>query len=209
VPPRRPLGQFGTGPFAKLRACPLWLLLLLAAWLAAGLPAAAGTFVLSTRTTEIPERGEVTSTVLRVPQLEFTFLSPAGWRCEVDAGKGTLTWTSPDYASVLRLQVRFQGGGRPDQLRSEELRQVVLQELPAARITEEFACPSGAGAGLAFDAERVVHEEFPVSSRMAFVPFPGGRAEILASAPRDQFSQAQVELTGFLNSFRFEAGKGD
>jgi hypothetical protein len=182
---------------------------LLAGWLGvcAGTPGHCQPFELSTSTAEIPERGQVTTTVLRTSQARFSFLPPAGWRAEVDAAKQRITWTSPDYTAVLRLQIRFQGSGQTSQLRPEELRQVVLQELPAARITEEFTCPSGSAAGLAFDAERVVQAEFPVSSRMAFLPVPGGRAELLLSSPREQFHQRQVDLTGFLNSFQVDTDK--
>jgi prepilin-type N-terminal cleavage/methylation domain-containing protein len=115
------------------------------------------------------------------------------------------TWTSPDYTSVLRLQIRFQGSGQSNQLRPEELRQVVLQELPAARITEEFSCPSGSAPGLAFDAERRMASEVSVLSRMAFLPVPGGRAEVLLSTPRERFAQRQAEFTGFLNSFQVQS----
>jgi hypothetical protein len=164
-----------------------------------------GPFLLSTRTTEIPERGEVTTTVLRTSESDYSFLSPLGWRSEVDAARQMITWTSPDYTSVLRLQIRFQGSGRSNQLRPEELRQVVLQELPAARITEEFSCPSGSAPGLAFDAERRMASEVSVLSRMAFLPVPGGRAEVLLSTPRERFAQRQAEFTGFLNSFQVQS----
>ena len=164
-----------------------------------------GPFLLSTRTTEIPERGQVTTTVLRTSESDYSFLSPLGWRSEVDAARQMITWTSPDYTSVLRLQIRFQGSGQSNQLRPEELRQVVLQELPAARITEEFSCPSGSAPGLAFDAERRMASEVSVLSRMAFLPVPGGRAEVLLSTPRERFAQRQAEFTGFLNSFQVQS----
>ena len=180
-------------------------------WLGEGAGAASegqpGPFLLSTRTTEIPERGAVTTTVLRTSESEFSFLSPVGWRSEVDAGRQMITWTSPDYTSVLRLQIRFQGSGQANRLRPEDLRQVVLQELPAARITEEFSCPSGSAPGLAFDAERRGAADGAVLSRMAFLPVPGGRAEVLLSTPREHFAQRQTELTGFLNSFQVQKDK--
>jgi len=159
-------------------------------------------FTLSTKTSDIPERGEVTLTVLRTGQHTLTFLAPAGWRSQVNAAAGTITWTSTDDTSQLRLKINLSGSGQPTSLRPEDLRQVVLQELPAAKITEEFTCHTGSGSGPAFDLERVVDGKFFISSRVAYVPFAGGRAEIHFSSPTDQFSQRLVELTGFLNSIQ-------
>jgi len=189
----------------------LSLLTLLILWAAGPLPAAEarpepveGSFTLRTKTTEIPERGEVTLTVLRTAEHEFVFLAPSGWRSQVDTSEGTITWTSADDTSRLRIKINLSGSGRPTSLRPEELRQVVLQELPAAKIVEEFTCHTASSSGPAFDLERVVDGKFRRSSRLAYFPFSGGRIEIHLSCPTEQFSQQQVELTGFLNSFQVE-----
>jgi hypothetical protein len=164
---------------------------------------AAEPFLLSTKISEIPERGEVTLTVLHTAKHEFVFLPPAGWRTpQVDAAAGAITWTSADDTSRLQFKINISGSGRPTPLRPEELRQVVLQELPAAKITEEFTCHTGSGSGQAFDLERVVDGKFPMSSRMAYFPFSAGRIEVHLSSPTDQFTQRQHELTGFLNSLQ-------
>jgi hypothetical protein len=84
---------------------------------------------------------------------------------------------------------------------------VVLQELPAAHITDEFSCPTGGPTGQAIDLEYVVEDRFPFSARAAFIPCPGGRAEVRLTVPRDRFPQAQIEWAGFLNSFRVEPVK--
>src|SRR5262249_62366887 len=116
---------------------------------------AAEPFLLSTKISEIPERGQVTLTVLRTSEHEFVFLPPAGWRTpQVDAAAGAITWTSADDTSRLQFKINISGSGRPTPLRPEELRQVVLQELPAAKIIEEFTCHTRSGSGPAFDLER-------------------------------------------------------
>ena len=162
-------------------------------------------FILGTKTTEIPERGEVTMTTLKTAEHQFIFLAPAGWRPQVDAAAGTITWTSADDTSRLQLRINLSGSGRPTPLRPEELRQVVLQELPAAKITEEFTCHSGSSSGQGFDLERVVDGKFAMSSRMAYFPFAAGRIEVHLSTPTDQFPQRQHEWTGFLNSLQVRA----
>jgi hypothetical protein len=195
--------MFKTPFAANLSGSLAWLLMAMAVS-TTKLPAAEP-FTLSTKTTDIPERGPVTLTVLRTADHEFIFLPPSGWRSpQVDAKAGTLTWTSQDDTSRLQLKINLSGSGRPTPLRPEELRQVVLQELPAAKITEEFTCHTGSGSGPAFDLERVVDGKFPMSSRVAYFPFSAGRTEVHLSSPTDQFTQRQHELTGFLNSFQVQ-----
>lgn len=171
------------------------------------LPGQTTPFTLATRTVQIPESGDITCTVLRGPECEFMFRPPLDWRPQPDLDHGTITWTSPDYTSTLRIRIKLSGGGQPIQPRPEELRQVVLQELPAAHITDEFNCPTGGPTGQAVDLEYVVEDRFPFSARAAFIPCPGGRAEIRLTVPRDQFPQAQIEWAGFLNSFHVEPVK--
>jgi hypothetical protein len=80
---------------------------------------------------------------------------------------------------------------------------VVLQELPAAKLSKVHLSHRQQ-SGPAFDLERVVDGKFRRSSRLAYFPFSGGHIEIHLSCPTEQFSQRQVELTGFLNSFQVE-----
>lgn len=164
-------------------------------------------FSMSTRTVEIPESGHVTYTVLRTANNEISFLPPQAWKAAIDAKAGTITWTSPDYRSMIRLRIQDDGTSQVPKLQPEELRQAVLQELTGAKITEEFPCYTAGGSGLAFDAEHVVKGDFPVASRLAFVPIPGGTAQFNLTSPRDQFSKKQMVLSRFLTSFRVENNK--
>jgi hypothetical protein len=49
-----------------------------------------------------------------------------------------LTIITVSGTSRLHITINLSGSGRPTSLRPEEHRQVVLQELPAAKILEEF-----------------------------------------------------------------------
>jgi hypothetical protein len=190
--------------------------MMLRPWLSLGLllagsvhviPLIAEPFSVSSRTTEVPESGQVTYTIIRTEKNETSFLPPPGWKSEVDAKAGTITWTSPDYQSMIRLKITGSGGDQSPKPRPEELREVVAQEFASAKINEEFPCFTSGASGLALDCEHVVKNQFVMSSRVALVPIPGGLAQFTLTSPKDQFTKRQGDLSRFLNSFRIENGK--
>jgi len=161
-------------------------------------------FTLGSRTAEIPESGKVTYTILRTEKNETSFLPPSGWKAEVDAKGGTITWTAPDYQSIIRLKISNRGEEQTSKLRPEELRQAVTQEFPEAKITEEFPCFTSGASGLGVDCEHLAKNQFAMSSRVALVPIPSGLAQFNLTSPKDQFAKRQIDFSHFLNSFRSE-----
>jgi len=164
-------------------------------------------FTLGSRTAEIPENGKVTYTILRTEKYETSFLPPSGWKSEIDAKGGTITWTSADYQSSIRLKISDGGGGQTPKLRAEELREAVAQEIPGAKINEEFPCFTSGASGLALDCEHVAKGQFAMASRVALVPISCGLVQFNLTSPKDQFTKRQIDFTRFLNSFRIENGK--
>jgi len=164
-------------------------------------------FTLSSRTTEIPESGQVTYTILRTEKNETAFLPPPGWKSEFDAKGGTITWTSPDYQSMIRLKISNNGSDQSPKLRPEELRETVGQEISGAKINEEFPCFTSGASGLAVDCEHTEKGQFTMASRVALVPIPGGLARFTLTSPKDQFTKRQIDFSRFLNSFRIENNK--
>lgn len=167
-------------------------------------PTYAEPFSLSTRTIEIPESGEVTNTVLRTATHEFTFQAPAQWKSTIDTKAGVIHWTSGDYRSALRFRITTNGGGQRAQNRPEELKHVVLRELPAAKFSEQFPCYSGGASGVAFDLESFLDDKHATAIRVAFIPFSHGHVQLNLTTARDEFQERQVDLTRFLNSLRIE-----
>lgn len=157
---------------------------------------------IGTRNETIPENGTVTYTVVKTGQNDLSFLPPPGWKAEADAKANTLTWTSPDYLSMIRLKISEGEGDAIPKLNADELRQTISQELENSKITEEFPCYTSGSTGLAFDSERAVGDKFLVKSRIAFIPVPGGFARITLTAPREEFRTRQMDFSRFLNSFR-------
>jgi hypothetical protein len=164
-------------------------------------------FTLGSRTAEIPESGKVTYAILRTEKNETSFLPPSGWKSEIDAKGRTITWTSADYQSSIRLKISDGGSDRTPKLRAEELRETVAQEIPGAKIKEEFSCFTSGASGLALDCEHIAKGQFAMASRVALVPIPGGLAQFSLTSSIDQFTRRQIDFSHFLNSFRVESGK--
>lgn len=164
----------------------------------------AAQFSISTRTEEIPESGEVTRTVLRTVTSEFTFIPPPGWKSQIDAPSSTITWTSKDYGTMLRLKILSDGSDKLPPLRADDLRLEIHREMSGATVSQEFTCYTAGSSGLAFDLEQMVNEKFPTTSRFAFIPCAGGRVRIQLTTPTGEFAARQNDFTRFLNSFRIE-----
>lgn len=166
-------------------------------------------FSISSRIIEIPESGEVTDTVLRTDKHEFTFLPPAQWKSIVDDKAGVITWTSGDYRSVLRLSITVSTNrsGQPTQNRPEELKHVVLQELPAAKFTEQFPCYTANGNAVGFDLEGLLDDKHSAAIRIVFLPFPGGYVQIKLTTATENFAERQFDLTRLLNSLHIDPVK--
>ena len=182
-------------------------LALLLMWTAQLRDLSGGPFTLGSRTAEIPESGQVTYAVLRTEKNEMSFLPPSGWKSDVDAKGGTITWTSPDYQSIIRLKITSQGGDQPPKLRPEELRETVVREFAGAKVNGEFPCFTSGASGMAVDCEHVAKGQFEMASRVALVPIPGGLAQFNLTSPKDQFAKRQIDFSRFQNSFRVETGK--
>ena len=159
-------------------------------------------FKLGVRVEEIAEAGSVSYSVLNTKNNEYVFLPPSGWKREVDLKARTIGWTSPDYQSLIRLQVPESESEETPTIKSEALRQEFLRDFSDARILEESPSYSAGLAGLAFDADRTVDGKFQAKVRAAFLPVAGGMLKVTLSTPKEQFVSRQGDLSRFLNSLR-------
>lgn len=164
--------------------------------------ATAEPFALTTRVVDVPEIGQVTNSVIRLAGCEFTFVQPTGWKVALNGTTRTVSWTSADFTSVMHFKVSIlPGGGQTTQ--TEELKHVVLQELPAARIVEEFPCYTAGRNGTGVDLERV-QGTGTMSSRVALIRFGEGSVRIELTTSPEQFADRQMDFSRFLNSLRIE-----
>lgn len=161
-------------------------------------------FRLSTRNEPIPENGVVAYTVLRADENEFAFLPPPQWKLEVDQKKSSLSWTSPDFRSLIQIQIQVNAGtsNNAAKLNSEELKAALVARHKQTKILEQFPCYTSGLSGIAFDWERSGEGGFIIRHRSAFIPIAGGYAELTLATPSDQFEKRHMDLMRLLNSFR-------
>ena len=187
----------------KQRRLQMWIaFVILVSPIAAVAGDLSGYFKLGVRLEEIAEAGSVSYSVLNTRNNEYIFLPPSGWKSDVDVKARTISWTSPDYQSLIRLQVPESESEETPSIKSEALRQEFLRDFSDARILEESPSYSAGLAGLAFDADRTVDGKFQAKVRAAFLPVAGGMLKVTLSTPKEQFVSRQGDLSRFMNSLR-------
>lgn len=159
-------------------------------------------FKIGSRNEPIPENGIATYTVVTTGKNEFTLLPPPRWKSEADAKSTSLSWTSPDYRSMIQMRIMASDSDAAPKLKADELRQTIRARHAKVKILEEFPCYTSGLSGLAFDCERPADGGFKLQSRVAFIPISGGTAELTLTAPHEQFTTRQMDFMRLLNSLR-------
>jgi hypothetical protein len=161
---------------------------------------AAAELTLESRTVAIPENGSVSSLIVRTAQAEVSLIPPPNWRLAIDTNTTTLTWQTRDFRTMLRIRLApRQGGGAPSN--KEVWRERVKLDFPDAGILDEAECYTSTHSGTGFELEQR-KAQFPLVTRLAFVPHDGGVLELQLTCPLDDDAQTRQQLTGIMNSLR-------
>ena len=111
-------------------------------------------------------------------------------------------------APTLATSIRFKIVEiKPDSLPGEgraRWRKEILEKYPGARITAEFPCYTSSLGGTAFDLARGGTNQGRISTRLAFIPLPGGRIEFNLTAPRGKLAEHDFAFANLLTSFHLE-----
>jgi hypothetical protein len=198
-----PIARTGSSPLRPHLCSTRLSAVLLLAVLGLGAVARGETFFLTTRSVEIPEAGRVTNSFLCSSRHELGFLPPRGWKETFDTNNLQLTWTSRDYASLLRLKIS--PSWPMSEIKTSELRDAAQARHPKARMVEQFTSYTAGGRGVSFDMEETLEGKSKTWIRLAFVPYEAGLAEFTLVTPTDQFPKSQQTFSQFLNSFHVAA----
>jgi hypothetical protein len=76
--------------------------------------------------------------------------------------------------------------------------------MSGASVFQEFTSHTAGSSGRAFDLEQTINDQFPTSSRFAFIPCAGGRVRIQLTTPAKKSATRQIDIRRFLTSFRIE-----
>ena len=181
----------------------LLCLLLLGLWI--GTLVAADTFRFMSGFEEIAERGKVPSFIILTDSNRFSFLPPAGWNVSHNPSERKVTLVSKDRGANMSFTILPADAVTDKTSTMEGLRDQLLLRFPDAKVLRSFPCFSGGQAGLAFDLERSINKQAPVSLRVAVVHYPGGSVEFMLTAASQIVPKYHRTFSGLLGAFQIES----
>ena len=148
-----------------------------------------------------PFAGEITRGIIVAETNQFSFVVPSGFRQQIDAASKKVTLTSTNYACAIIASIHETATEGPADLKPESLRQRLLARYKDAKVVDEFNASIEAMRGSGFELEWP-GEADQMSTRAAFVPYPGGHIEVIVQSPTKIFRSYDQALSQLLISFR-------
>jgi hypothetical protein len=148
-----------------------------------------------------PHVGEVTRGILTAATNQFSFVVPDGFRRQIDIKDKSMSLTSTSLTASLTAKIcETVVDGQAD-LKPDSVRPLVLGRYQNSRIIEEFNASIESMSGPAFEIEWP-GQTCKMSSRVAFIPYPGGHIEVTVQSPTAEFRSYDAALFRFLISVR-------
>ncbi len=148
-----------------------------------------------------PHAGEVTRGILTAATHQFSFVVPEGFRRQIDLKDKSIFLTSTSRTASLTAKICETAVDGSADLKPESVRQRVLDRYQNSRIVEEFNASIESMSGPAFEIEWP-GQACKMSSRVAFIPYPGGHIEVTVQSPSAEFRSYDAALFRFLISVR-------
>jgi hypothetical protein len=152
-----------------------------------------------------PFSGEITRGVLVAQARQFSFVIPSGFRRQVDAAEKKLSLISTGFTCEITATICEAATDGPVDLKPDVLRERVLSRFNSARIVNEFDAFIESMSGPAFEAEWKSDAGMKMTTRAAFIPYPGGLIEFSVQAPTSEIRKYDQSLNQLLLSFRSSA----
>ena len=146
--------------------------------------------------------------ILRTDWASFELLPPYLWTHQLLTAEQTLVLMAKDASASIKLKLVEAESGKVPALDTESLRRKTGDAFPGATVVGEYRyCWQGL-YGPCFDLahSRTGTGTGRLSSRVVFLPFRGGYAEFMLTAPSDQFDKQVRGLSRVVDSFRLKAG---
>ncbi len=148
-----------------------------------------------------PFNGEITRGIIVAETNQFSFVVPAGFRQQIDPASKKVTLTSTNYACAMVASIHESAIEGPADLKPESLRQRLLARYKDAKIVDEFSASIESMSGPAFEIEWS-GEASKMSTRAAFIPYPGGHLEVTVQASTKKIRSYDQSMFQLLLSFR-------
>lgn len=164
-------------------------------------------FSLATTKHELEGIGHYFRAVATMGTNQFAFILPKGYFMRLDEANRQLRAVEREDKCSITIRL-FDAptnavNKTTGELVPEIFRQMALQRLPSARITEDLSLSAGGQTGPAFDITWRNEGGISLQSRVAFIPTPAGVVEfhlLTSAADKEEFTYA---LNSLMLTFRF------
>lgn len=151
--------------------------------------------------TDSQEGGKIKIFVIQSNNYRFTLVPSPEFEISSNQSLKQVTLKVPDKVAIWIQITTNYVGGLPGE---EALKRNVLQQYIGAAILQSTACYSGGSQGRLVDVKRVLDSDSSLTTRHAFVPWPGGTVEFIFSTNSEDFEARRNVFGNLLNSFRVE-----
>ena len=146
--------------------------------------------------------GTITRGIIVAQTNQFSFVLPSGFRRQVDQTEKKISLISTSYTCAITAKIHETAIDGKVDLGPDTARQQLLGRYKNARITDEFSASVESMSGPAFEVEWDSDTGKHMTSRTAFVPYPGGHIEFTMQAPTEEIRSYDKALNQLLLSFR-------
>lgn len=148
-----------------------------------------------------PFAGEIVRGIITAETNQFSFVVPPGFRQQIDPKAKKVTFISTNLLCAIVATIHETAiEGRTD-LKPDSLRQQLSTRFKEGKIVDEFNASIESMTGPAFEIEWTGEVE-KMSTRTAFIPYPGGHFEVTVQSPTQIFRSYDQSLFQFLLSVR-------
>jgi hypothetical protein len=148
-----------------------------------------------------PFNGEIIRGIIVAETNQFSFVVPPGFRQQVDPASKKVTLTSTNYVCAIVASIHEAAVQGPSDLNPDSVRQRLLARYKDARIVDEFTASIESMSGPAYELEWT-GDAGKMSTRAAFIPYPGGHFEVTVQAPTKKIRSYDQSLFQLLLSVR-------
>lgn len=132
---------------------------------------------------------------------QFVFVVPPGFRMD-GSNPEKVILSDATYSCFLALRIAGPLPGKIRDLRADFCRDLLLQQHPGAKISDEFSQSAANYTGPAFDAKWEGPSGTTQFARVVFLPSPVGILEFSLLSKPDKFAEGKGLLNFLLLSFR-------
>lgn len=154
---------------------------------------------------ETPFSGKITRGIFVAQARQFSFVVPSGFRRQAGATDKKLSLISTGLTCEITAAIRETITDGPIDLKPDVLRERVLSRFNTAGIVNEFSASIESMSGPAFEMEWTSDTGIKMTTRAAFIPYPGGHIEFSVQAPTGEIRKFDQSLNQLLLSFRSSA----